>query len=54
MEALHSNHTRCRKGPWYNILHPLESLQMIRTKEVHSRRRKTWDRGFGSKGEIDY
>ncbi|CAK7204871.1 hypothetical protein SEUCBS139899_007633 [Sporothrix eucalyptigena] len=53
-DAIHSNRTSCTKGPWYNILHPLESLQMIRVKEAHAVRRKTWDRGFGSKALRDY
>ncbi|CAK7231404.1 hypothetical protein SBRCBS47491_007919 [Sporothrix bragantina] len=53
-DAIHSNRTTCVKGPWYNILYPLESLQMIRKKDVHSVRRKTWDRAFGSKSLRDY
>ncbi|CAK7234643.1 hypothetical protein SCUCBS95973_009004 [Sporothrix curviconia] len=53
-EAIHANRTTCVKGPWYNILYPLESLQMIRNKDVHSVRRKTWDRAFGSKALRDY
>ncbi|KAF9871302.1 cytochrome p450 [Colletotrichum karsti] len=42
--------TDCYKGPWYNLLHPMVSMQMVRDKEAHSRRRKAWEYGFTSKG----
>ncbi|KAK7423226.1 hypothetical protein QQZ08_009122 [Neonectria magnoliae] len=43
-----------RIGPWYNILHPVISLHMIRDQKEHARRRKTWDKGFSSKALRDY
>ncbi|KAK0389778.1 hypothetical protein NLU13_3351 [Sarocladium strictum] len=51
---IHSNQSPCEKGPWYNILHPVQSLHMIRNRKVHSQRRKTWDKGLGSKALRDY
>ncbi|EGY22529.1 averantin oxidoreductase [Verticillium dahliae VdLs.17] len=51
---IHANSSPFVKGPWYNILHPVVSLQLVRDKKEHSRRRKTWDKGFGSKALHDY
>ena len=48
--AIHGPQSKCVKGPWYNVLHPAVSLQMIRNKPDHIRRRKVWDRGFSAKG----
>jgi hypothetical protein len=50
--AIHGPQSKCVKGPWYNVLHPAVSLQMIRNKPDHIRRRKVWDRGFSAKGII--
>ncbi|OBR05375.1 Benzoate 4-monooxygenase cytochrome P450 [Colletotrichum higginsianum IMI 349063] len=46
--------TDCMKGPWYNLLHPMVSMQMVRDKEAHSKRRKAWEYGFTSKALRDY
>ncbi|GJC83080.1 cytochrome P450 monooxygenase FCK2 [Colletotrichum liriopes] len=51
---IHSNRSPCTKGPWYGVLHPMYSLQLVRDKQEHARRRKAWDRGFGSKALKDY
>ncbi|GKT72715.1 cytochrome P450 [Colletotrichum tofieldiae] len=51
---IHSNRSPCIKGPWYGVLHPMYSLQLVRDKQEHARRRKAWDRGFGSKALKDY
>ncbi|KAH8170409.1 cytochrome p450 domain-containing protein [Sarocladium implicatum] len=51
---IHSNQSPCQKGPWYNILHPVQSLHMIRDRKTHAHRRKTWDKGLGSKALRDY
>ncbi|KAM5360147.1 hypothetical protein ACJZ2D_013962 [Fusarium nematophilum] len=53
-QAIHSNNSPCGKGPWYNILHPVLSLHMIRDRKLHATRRKTWDKGFSSKALRDY
>ncbi|TDZ14050.1 Cytochrome P450 monooxygenase FCK2 [Colletotrichum spinosum] len=49
--------TDCYKGPWHNLnnLHPMVSMQMVRDKEAHARRRKAWEHGFTSKDPLrDY
>ncbi|KAJ3538809.1 hypothetical protein NM208_g5743 [Fusarium decemcellulare] len=51
---IHSNNSPCGKGPWYNIMHPVISLHMIRDRKEHAVRRKTWDKGFSSKALRDY
>lgn len=48
--AIHSATSQCERGPWYNILNPTVSLQMVRDRKEHARRRKAWDRAFSSKG----
>lgn len=50
IEAIYSTKSSCGKGPWYNVLHPRLSLNMLRDKAEHARRRKVWDRGFGARG----
>ncbi|KAH8649991.1 benzoate 4-monooxygenase cytochrome P450 [Xylariales sp. PMI_506] len=44
----------CTKGPWYNVLHPMVSLQTVRGKTEHIPRRKVWDQGFSAKALRDY
>lgn len=48
---IHSNRSACTKGPWYEVLHPMYSLQLVRDRQEHAHRRKTWDRGFNSRGD---
>ncbi|KAF8851331.1 averantin oxidoreductase [Acephala macrosclerotiorum] len=54
VSAILSNSSPCVKGPWYGVLHPLVSLQMVRTKKEHIPRRKVWDRAFNAKALRDY
>ncbi|OCL03915.1 cytochrome P450 [Glonium stellatum] len=54
VDAIYSAQSPCSKGPFYNVLHPRVSLQMVRDKGEHARRRKAWDRGFGSKALRNY
>lgn len=49
--AIHSATSQCERGPWYNILNPTISLQMVRDRKEHARRRKAWDRAFNPKGK---
>ncbi|POS69554.1 benzoate 4-monooxygenase cytochrome P450 [Diaporthe helianthi] len=44
--AIHSPTSQCERGPWYNILNPTVSLQMVRDRREHARRRKAWDRAL--------
>lgn len=48
--AIHSATSQCERGPWYNILNPTVSLQMVRERKEHARRRKAWDKAFSGKG----
>ncbi|KAF7540210.1 hypothetical protein G7054_g1607 [Neopestalotiopsis clavispora] len=52
--AVHGAQTTCTKGPWYNILHPMVSLQLIRNKPEHIKRRRVWDRGFSASALRNY
>lgn len=52
--AVHAATSQCERGPWYDILNPTVSLQMVRDRKEHARRRKAWDRGFGAKALRDY
>lgn len=51
--AIHSPTSQCERGPWYNIINPQISLQMVRNRKEHSVRRRPWDRAFSSKGKYD-
>ncbi|KAJ3522636.1 hypothetical protein NM208_g12776 [Fusarium decemcellulare] len=46
MQILNSSNSPCAKGPWYNIIHPMVSLQTDRDKKSHAQRRKAWDKAF--------
>lgn len=50
MRDIHGYGSVCLKGPFYDLNYPSRSLQMTRDKAFHSRRRRTWDRGFSPKG----
>ncbi|CEJ93656.1 hypothetical protein VHEMI09232 [[Torrubiella] hemipterigena] len=54
LEKIHSNQSPCVKGPWYNVLYPVVSLQMVKDRKEHARRRRTWDLGFGAKALRNY
>lgn len=47
---LYGPQSKCTKGPWYDATLPLISMQTVRDKKVHSRRRRIWDRGLNAKG----
>ncbi|RFU23740.1 hypothetical protein B7463_g12599, partial [Scytalidium lignicola] len=46
--------SRCVKGPWYDSMKPLMSLQTTRDRQVHAKRRRIWDKGFGMKALRTY
>lgn len=50
VKAIYSSQAKVSKGPWYTILEPRVSLQMVRNKQEHARRRKVWDQGFSARG----
>jgi hypothetical protein len=51
ISVIHSNSSKCIKGPWYDAMHPIHALHMIRDNKDHVRRRKVWDKGFSAKGD---
>ncbi|EFE38551.1 cytochrome P450 monooxygenase, putative [Trichophyton verrucosum HKI 0517] len=51
---IHGYGSVCLKGPFYDLNYPSRSLQMTRDKAFHSRRRRTWDRGFSPKALSEY
>ncbi|EGD89298.1 hypothetical protein H112_02916 [Trichophyton rubrum D6] len=51
---IHGYGSVCLKGSFYDLNYPSRSLQMTRDKAFHSRRRRTWDRGFSPKALSEY
>lgn len=54
MVAIHGTNSKpaaCTKGPWYDMTFPKVSLQTTRDPQLHSQRRKLWDKAFSSKGK---
>lgn len=52
LQLIHGAGSKCTKGPWYVLLDPMYSLQTERNPGVHAQRRRVWDRGFSTKGEL--
>lgn len=46
--------SKCFKGSWYDVEHPLPSLQLQRPKSVHDRRRRVWSPAFSDKAIRGY
>ncbi|GJN69309.1 hypothetical protein PLICBS_003357 [Purpureocillium lilacinum] len=46
VDLIHSNQSRCYKGPWYNILWPTRPLNALRDRTAHAKRRRAWDKGM--------
>ncbi|OJD10365.1 hypothetical protein AJ78_08596 [Emergomyces pasteurianus Ep9510] len=51
---IHGPGTVCVKGPFYDLNYPFRSLQMLRDKDAHARRRRIWDHGLGIKALMSY
>lgn len=52
MVAIHGTNAKpasCTKGPWYDMMFPKVSLQTTRDLQLHSQRRRLWDKAFSSK-----
>ncbi|KAH6988520.1 benzoate 4-monooxygenase cytochrome P450 [Ilyonectria destructans] len=54
LHAIHSAQSPCAKGTWYNIFHPMISVQSARDHKEHAHRRKVWDKGFSAKALRNY
>ncbi|TVY35049.1 Cytochrome P450 monooxygenase [Lachnellula subtilissima] len=47
--------SKCTKPPWYDcVTYPNVSLQLTRSRVLHDKRRKIWDRAFTMKGEMSF
>jgi tryprostatin B 6-hydroxylase len=53
LEAVHGARSRCRKSAMYDISLPFTTLQQMRDRPLHDKRRRTggWDEAFSAKGE---
>ncbi|KAK2801259.1 hypothetical protein FQN50_007819 [Emmonsiellopsis sp. PD_5] len=51
---IHGPTSVCVKGPFYDVSHPSRSLQQIRDKAAHAKKRRLWDRGFSMKALATY
>lgn len=46
--------SKCYKAPWYDLSLPLVSLHNARDRQVHSKRRRVWDKGFNAESLRNY
>lgn len=50
VDLIYGPRSKCSKGPEYDGSHPLSSLQEMRDRPLHDKRRRTaWDPGFSMK-----
>ncbi|KAL4766870.1 cytochrome P450 [Aspergillus nidulans var. acristatus] len=47
--TVHGKTSRCGRAAYYDILHPMVSLDTTRDPEVHAQKRKVWDQAFSVK-----
>ncbi|KAI0861215.1 cytochrome P450 [Xylaria cubensis] len=48
-ERIRRAESKCQRAQYYDILHPMVSLNTIRDPKVHAHRRKIWDQAFSVK-----
>ncbi|KAK4226845.1 CypX cytochrome P450 [Podospora fimiseda] len=46
---VHESDSKCIRAAYYDILHPLVSLDTTRDEQIHTYRRKLWDQAFSIK-----
>lgn len=54
VEAVLGPLSKCYKAPWYDLSLPLVSLHNARDKQIHSKRRRVWDKGFNAQSLRNY
>lgn len=54
VQAIYGSSSKCRKADWYDITHPMVSLQSTRDDSLHSQRRRVWSTAFGNRNLQDY
>ena len=46
ISAIHGRGSPCTKAAWYDLTHPMTSLQSTRSREIHDKRRRIWSAAF--------
>ena len=50
IELIHGARSHCTKAAWYDLALPAQSLQLLRDKQLHDKRRRVaWERAFSAK-----
>ena len=54
VQIVYGQGSKCTKAAWYDMTHPVVSLQTYRTKTLHDRRRHLWSGAFSDKALRGY
>ncbi|RAK94837.1 cytochrome P450 [Aspergillus ibericus CBS 121593] len=54
VNAIYGPGSKCTKAAWYDLTHPMVSLQTLRNKKAHDERRRVWSVAFGDKALRGY
>lgn len=54
VHAIYGQDSKCTKAPWYDLTAPMVSLQTLRVKAFHDRRRRVWSSAFSDKALRGY
>lgn len=54
VQAIYGPGSACRKADWYDLTHPMVSLQSTRDKALHDQRHRMWSGAFGDKNLRGY
>ena len=46
ISAVYGRGSPCTKAAWYDLTHPMTSLQTTRSRETHDKRRRVWSAAF--------
>lgn len=46
INAIYGRGSPCTKAAWYDLTHPMTSLQTTRSRETHDKRRRIWSAAF--------
>lgn len=49
--TVHGSDSQCGRAAYYDIVHPMVSLDTTRDEKIHAYRRKVWDQAFSIKCE---
>lgn len=50
---LHGPESSCGRAAYYDLLHPMISLDTTRDPSIHAHRRKVWDRAFSVRCKVN-